>query len=192
MRRPPCTSPSADVANGLNQGEKMIKFSRAILGAALLAISGLAAAGTVSGIVDAAGNSLGGGTAFNTGVFLTSGESFSVTANPSDLWDNSWTDPTYLSNADGHAFQGATIDGLSDAIGSLVGEIGSGPLFHVGTSLSTVASGTGELKLFYFDTDAFNNTGAVHVAVSAIPEPTNVALMGLALGAFALTRRRKA
>ena len=171
----------------------MIKFSRAILGAALLAVSGLAAAGTVSGIVDAAGNSLGGGTAFNTGVFLTSGESFSVTANPSDLWDNSWTDPTYLSNADGHAFQMGSIDGLTDAIGSLVGQIGDGPLFHIGTSdLNAVAGAAGELKLYYFDSDAYNSTGSVHIEVSAVPEPTNIALMALALGAFALTRRRKA
>ena len=171
----------------------MIKFSRAVLGAALLAVSGLAAASTHAGIVDAAGNSLVGGTAFDTGVFLATGESFSVTANPSDLWDNSWTDPTYLSNADGHAFQMGSIDGLTDAVGSLVGEIGNGPLFNVGTSdLNAIAASAGELKLFYFDSDAYNNTGAVHIDVSAVPEPTNLALMALALGAFALTRRRKA
>jgi PEP-CTERM motif len=170
----------------------MTKFSRAVLGAALLAVSGLAAATTTTGIVDAAGNSLGGGTAFDTGVFLTAGESFSVSANPADLWDNSWTDPTYLSNANGHTNQQGTLDGLFDNFGALVGEIGSGPLFNVGTSLDATAAGTGELKLFYFDSDAYNNTGSVHVEVSAVPEPGNIVLMGLALGAFALTRRRKA
>jgi hypothetical protein len=169
----------------------MIKFSRALVGAVLVAASGLAAA-SVNGIVDSAANSLGGGTAFSTSVFLGTGESFSISANPADLWDNSWTDPTYLSNADGHAFQMATLGGLTDAIGSLVGEIGDGPLFHVGTSFSGVATGTGELKLFYFDSDAFNNTGSVRVSVSAVPEPANIALLGLALGAFALSRRRKA
>ena len=170
----------------------MFKISRAVLGAALLAVSGLAAATTTSGIVDARLNSLSGGTAFDTGIFLSSGQSFSATANAADLWNNSGTDPTYVSNADGHAFQSQSIDGLYDAIGSLVGEIGSGPLFNVGTSFSGIAGATGELKLFYFDTDADNNTGSVHVEVSAVPEPTNVALMALALGAFALTRRRKA
>ena|ERR1700761_104786 len=171
----------------------MIKFSRAVIGAALLAASGFAAAASYPGLVDAKGNSLGGGAAFDTGVFLVSGETFSVTANPADLWDNSGTDPTYVSNADGHAFQMATIDGLTDAIGSLVGEIGNGPLFNVGTNLPNVTAGSaGELKLFYFDTDAYNNTGAVHIDVSAVPEPGNFALMALALGAFALTRRRKA
>ncbi|MCK9684187.1 PEP-CTERM sorting domain-containing protein [Scleromatobacter humisilvae] len=171
----------------------MTKFSRAVLGAALLAVSGFAAAASYPGIVDAKGNSLGGGSAFDTGVFLVAGETFSVTANPADLWDNSGTDPTYVSNADGHAFQMATLDGLTDAIGSLVGEIGNGPLFNVGTNLANVTAGSaGELKLFYFDSDADNNTGFVHVDVSAVPEPTNIALMALALGAFALTRRRKA
>ncbi len=171
----------------------MIKFSRAALGAALLAVSGLAAAATTTtGVVDAQANSLIGGIAFDTGVFLTVGESFSVTANAADLWNNSGTDPTYVSNADGHAFQAGEIGGLVDSIGSLVGEIGNGPLFHVGTSFSSLAGMQGELKLFYFDSDAWNNTGSVRVAVSAIPEPANIALMGLALGAFALSRRRKA
>ena len=168
----------------------MIKFSRAALGAALLAVSGLAAAST--GVVDAKDNSLIGGTAFDTGVFLSIGESFSVTANAADLWNNSGTDPTYVSNADGHPSQAGSIGGLTDSIGSLVGEIGNGPLFHVGTSYSSFAGVQGELKLFYFDSDADNNTGSVRVAVSAIPEPANIALMGLALGAFALSRRRKA
>ena len=170
----------------------MIKFSRAVLGAALLAVSGLAAAATSTGIVDARLNSLGGGTGFDTGIFLTGGQSFSATANAADLWDNSGTDPTYLTNANGHAFQQGTLDGLFDSYGALVGEIGSGPLFNVGTSFTGLANATGELKLFFFDSDAANNTGSVHVEVSAVPEPTNVALMALALGAFALTRRRKA
>jgi hypothetical protein len=170
----------------------MNPFKRIVLGAALLAATGIACAATVNVVVDAAANSLGGGTALDTGVFLAAGESFSISANPADLWDNSWTDPTYLSNADGHAFQSTSLGGLYDAIGSLVGEIGNGPLFHVGTSLDGVAASAGELKFFYFDSDAFNNTGSVHVAVTAVPEPANLALMGLALGAFALTRRRKA
>jgi len=74
----------------------MNQFKRIVLGAALLAAAGAAAAGTVNVVVDSDANSLGGGAAFETGVFLAAGESFSVSANPADLWDNSWTDPTYL------------------------------------------------------------------------------------------------
>lgn len=170
----------------------MNKFSRAVVGALVLAASGFAAAGTVNVVVDAKNNAIGGGTGLATGVFLNAGESFSSSAVPTDLWDNSWTDPTYLTNADGHAFQSGSLDGLFDAYGALVAQIGNGALFHVGTSFSGVANATGELKFFFFDSDAYNNTGAVRVAVSAIPEPANIALMGLALGAFALSRRRKA
>jgi hypothetical protein len=168
----------------------VIKFSRAALGALLLAASGFAAAANV--VVDAKNNSLGDGIGLATGVFLSAGESFSSTAVATDLWDNSWTDPTYLTNADGHGFQSGTLDGLYAAYGSLVGQIGDGALFYVGTSFSGFANATGELKFFFFDSDAYNNTGDVRVAVSAVPEPANIALLGLALGAFALTRRRKA
>lgn len=170
----------------------MIKFSRAAVGALLLAVSGIAAAGTVNVVVDAKNNALGGGTGLATGVFLTSGESFSSLAVSTDLWNNSGTDPTYETNADGHDFQSGSLGGLYDAYGALVGQIGNGALFDVGVSFDGVANATGELKFFFFDSDAWNNTGAVHVAVSAVPEPTNIALLGLALGAFALTRRRKA
>jgi len=54
------------------------------------------------------------------------------------------------------------------------------------------ANAAGVLDLFYWDSDAYNNSGSVSAAVTAVPEPANLALMGLALGAFALTRRRKA
>ncbi|MEP6503126.1 MAG: PEP-CTERM sorting domain-containing protein [Betaproteobacteria bacterium] len=169
----------------------MNKLLSRTIAAALLATAGIASAATVTGVVDAQANSLGGGTAFDTGIFLTAGTSFSVSANPADLWNNSGTDPTYVSNADGHSFQMGDLGGLYDAIGSLVGEIGDGPLFHVGTDFTGVATGTGELKFFYFDSDAWNNTGSVNVATTAVPEPANLALMALALGAFALTRRRQ-
>jgi hypothetical protein len=170
----------------------MNQFKRIVLAVALLAVAGAAAASSVNVVVDAAANSLGGGTALDSGIFLGAGQSFSISANPADLWNNSGFDPVYVSNADGHAFQSGTLGGLYDAIGSLVGEIGDGPLFHVGTSLEATAATAGELKFFYFDSDAWNNTGAVHVEVTAVPEPGNLALMGLAMGAFALMRRRKA
>src|ERR1700760_3718631 len=160
-------SPRPRRPRGLNQGKKMSKFSRAVFAAALLAVSGLAAADTHAGVVDARLNSLSGGTSFDTGFFLTAGESFSASANPADLWNNSGNDPAFQTNADGHDFQQDTIDGLFDSFGALVGEIGSGPLFHVGTSFNGVADATGELKFFFFDSDADNNTGSVHVEVSA-------------------------
>ena len=179
----------------------MIKFplSRAAVGAALLALAGVASAGTVAVSVDSRGNSLVGGVADLTGVFLIDNQSFSVAVDPNELWDNAGTDPTYLSNANGHDASSVyhpnflyTADGLTAPYGSLVGEIGNGAYFLVGTSFSGAANATGELKLLYWDSDSANNIGQVTANITAVPEPANIALLGLALGAFALTRRRKA
>ena len=166
----------------------MNKTSRAVLGAALLAVSGLAAAATAVVTVDAKANSIVGGTAADA-FLLDAGDTFSITA--SGTWQN---DPnnSYQSGPDGHADQTFSVGGQTFDIGSLIGEIGNGAFFKVGSSYTGSTATGGELKLFYWDSDAFNNSGSVIADVSAVPEPTNVALLAVALGAFALTRRRKA
>ena len=173
----------------------MIKFSRAALGAALLAVSGLAAASTTTVAVDAMINSVEGGSAEVTGVFLAAGQTFTavVESGPGSntLWKNDPA-PFYTTTADGGSFGDWTEGDSTFAIGSLVGKIGSGDYFKVGSDFSGQANATGVLELFYWDSDAWNNSGALKVDVTAVPEPTNIALMGLALGAFALSRRRKA
>jgi hypothetical protein len=170
----------------------MNKISRAVLGAALLAVSGLAAANATDFTVYAVGNSVAGGSALDTGITLTSGESLTITA--SGTWANDPDTGTYDSGPDGHSNSSYT-DGASGQtfdIGSLVGKIGSGSYFLIGSSFTGTANAAGALDLFYWDSDAYNNSGSVTAAVTAVPEPANLALMGLALGAFALTRRRKA
>jgi hypothetical protein len=62
----------------------------------------------------------------------------------------------------------------------------------VGSDFSGHANATGILELSYWDSDAWNNSGTLKVDVTVVPEPANIALMGLALGAFALSYRRKA
>ena len=168
----------------------MNKISRAVLGAALLAISGLAAANATDFIVDAKDNSVAGGFGLDT-ITLSSGESLTVTA--SGTWQND-PNPAYLSGPDGHS--GSTYTDVASNqtfdIGALIGKIGSGDYFLIGSSFTGTANASGMLDLFYWDSDAGNNLGSVTAAVTAVPEPANLALMGLALGAFALTRRRKA
>jgi hypothetical protein len=179
-------------------------LSRAAVAAALLATAGFAAAATASVTVDSFADSVQGphGTVGkDTGLDITAGEFITITVDPLQLWNNSSPDASYLSNANGH-------DGSVDvnhhpdfnytqgsdtfAFGALVGEIGNGAFFLVGTNYSAVATGTGDLKLFYWDSDYGNNVGSVVANISVVPEPANLALMALALGAFALTRRRKA
>ena len=168
----------------------MNKTLRAVLGATLLAVSGLAAADTLTTTVDAKNNSIAGGNGGADSFILVANSTFSVTA--TGTWQN---DPnaSYLSGPDGHDNSTFTYDGQTFDIGALVGQIGDGAYFLVGSSLQNASTGDGgQLKLFYWDSDAYNNLGQVEAVVTAVPEPTNVALMGLALGAFALTRRRKA
>jgi hypothetical protein len=168
----------------------MNKISRAVLGAALLAVSGLAAANATDFTVYALDNSVAGGSALDTGLALASGESLTITA--SGVWSNDPDTGTYNSGPDGHGNSTYTVAGQTFDIGSLVGKIGAGDYFLIGSSFTGTANATGVLDLFYWDSDANNNSGSVTAAVTAVPEPANLALMGLALGAFALTRRRKA
>ncbi len=170
----------------------MIKFSRAALGAALLAVSGLAAASTTDFTVSAKDNSVAGGSALDTGITLFSGESLTITA--SGLWQNDPDTATWQSGPDGHSNSTYTDVASNQTfdIGALIGKIGNGDYFLVGSNFTGSANAAGVLDLFYWDSDAYNNSGSVTAAVTAVPEPANLALMGLALGAFALTRRRKA
>ena len=182
----------------------MIKSSRAVLGAALLAIAGIASAATTTVSVDAQLNSAGNEDNFggyigaeDTGVQLITGQSFSVIvqsgAGINSVWNNDPA-PQYTSDANGHSGDfWFSSNGQTFETGSLVGRIGdTGSFFKIGTAYSATASATGELELFYWDNDAGNNSGALTVDVTAVPEPANIALLGLALGAFALSRRRKA
>ena len=168
--------------------------------AAALLLSGAAHAGTVVvNAIDPNGSAAG---------FFSAGESFSVTVAADDLWSAGGL-PRF-SNADGLtgdlvAIAGDDSGGITPGTligqdwgtygafhyGELVGQIGSGPVFAVGTDFHGTANATGELKLFYWDSGYDDNFGSI-TATIAVPEPANIALMGLALGAFALVRRRKA
>jgi hypothetical protein len=151
-------------------------------------------------------NSVSGG----VGAFalnLAAGETFAVSVSPDDLW-NAGAVPRW-SNANGLvsnleatastdpqalAYPGVTIggtiggnfgsvflQGLSAPYGALVGRIGSGDYFFVGTSYSGVASTDGELNLYYWDANRSDNTGSVVVTVqtAAVPEAGTL-LMSLA------------
>ena len=176
----------------------MIKTLSTVAAALLLSGAAHAAGTVVVNAIDPNGSNAG---------WLTAGESFSVTVDKNDLWSAGGL-PRF-SNADGLVADLYSVAGDESGVtpgvligqdwgsyagfhyGELVGQIGSGPVFGVGTDFAGVASSTGELKLFYWDSSYGDNFGSIAATV-AVPEPMNIALMGLALGAFALSRRRKA
>ncbi|URI10095.1 PEP-CTERM sorting domain-containing protein [Aquincola tertiaricarbonis] len=148
-------------------------------------------------------------------VSLLAGQSFSVSVNPSQLWAAG--DELRWSNADGlvgdryatlndgsgqpvgtqigMSFGNLTQGSLAAPYGALVGQIGGGDFFLVGTSYTGQAASAGLLKLYYWDAGSADNIGSItaSVNVSAVPEPGTYALMagGLALVGF-LARRRRA
>lgn len=182
--------------------------------AALAGLAALAAAGAANAAnfdVQAYANSSSGGTGLET-INLTAGQSFSVSVDPTDLW-NAGALPRW-SNADGlsgNLFATGSDDSteafgtligqnfglynqgnLSAAYGTLVGQIGSGDFFVVGTQYAGSAATSGMLKLYYWDSNFGDNTQYVSANVAAVPEPETYALMlgGLAAVGFVARRRR--
>lgn len=183
---------------------------------ALIAV--LAGFGTSSAqaiTVDAQTNSSSGGSGAATGVFLTFGQAFTVSAGPNDLW-NAGPLPRW-SNADGltgDRFATGTDEsgqaggtqiganfglhsqsGFSAPFGSLVGQIGSSFVL-LGTNFSGMAIASGELFLYYWDSNNGDNTGSIAATISAAAVPGPIVGAGLpgllmALGGLIAWRRRR-
>jgi hypothetical protein len=184
-------------------------------------IAGLAGVGTSSARavtidVFAQANSSSGGTGALTGISLTFGQAFTVSAALTDLWNAGplprWSNadgliaPLLATGSDdsgepagtpiGSIFPLYTQDGFTAPYGSLVGQIASGAFFLVGTNFSNTANATGQLSLYYWDSNNGDNTGSIAatISASAVPGPiVGAGLPGLvmALGGLIAWRRRR-
>ena len=79
---------------------------------------------------------------------------------------------------------------------SLIGRIGSGSWFTLGSAFSGTAATSGHLFLAFDDSDSSNNGGSVAAlvtgGVAAVPEPGTLALLLAAAGAGLMVPRRRA
>ena len=83
------------------------------------------------------------------------------------------------------------VSAAAGSVGSLVGQIGSGSFFLIGVSETFAAGTSGLLKLFYFDSNNYDNFGQISVTVSAVPLPAAGWLMLSGLAAFGAFGRRR-
>jgi hypothetical protein len=145
---------------------------------------------------------------------LNAGDSFAITVDPLDLW-SAGPLPRW-SNADGltgnllatgsdesgqplntligQSFGLHTQGNLSAPFGSLVGRIGGGDYFVVGTSYNGVAAGSGLLELFYWDSNFADNTQFItaDVTTGVVPLPAAAWLfIAGGLGLAGVARRRR-
>ncbi len=192
------------------------KLKQALFAFAMAAgIAGISATAAQAVVVQAFTNSSSGGAGVSTGVLLTAGQTFTVDVDPNDLW-NAGALPRW-SNADGLIVKllatgtdesgqlAGTVIGdvfplwtqgtLTAAYGTLVGKIGSGDFFAVGTHFSGPANATGELQFYYWDSNFEDNTQFVTATISGVPEPSTWAMMILGfsgIGFLAYRRRTQA
>lgn len=122
----------------------------------------------------------------DTGITFSAGDALQITA--SGVWDGGGCGP--LGPDGGNCF-GNGLPGINYY--SLIGRVGGGSFFKIGSSYEGIADATGTLILAYLDTDSFNNSGFVTAVVSLpVPEPETYALMLGGLGILGLVVRKRA
>jgi hypothetical protein len=199
---------------------------RKLISALALSLAATAANGA-SFEVDAMNHSYanGTGTGLDTSLFFTTGDLLSSSTSIFDLWSAGglprWSNAdglgvTAITDSSGNLFatvgdeSGEAVGTLIGAnfglhtttdgsfnFGTLVGRVGTGAYFKVGTFLDDyVVTSTGTLSLFYWDSNFADNADSVlsiAIGALAIPEPETYAMLlaGIGMLGFVATRRRR-
>jgi hypothetical protein len=161
-------------------------------------LSGAASAATVDFTVDAKANSITGGdvTRGLDTVSLVAGQMFSIAADILDTWSLG-NRASLVSTAEGLTSKSYTFLGATFDHGTLVGRVGDGAFFRVGTSVALAADVSGVLRLFMWDKNNWDNSGDIVASVSTsdivpVPLPAGAPLLLAGVAGLALLRRRKA
>ena len=131
----------------------------------------------------------------NTGLFFNSGDLLEISA--SGAWSNAPLYYNLVFGPDGNPGENIapTYPGAGYPVAALMGKIGDGDYFLIGSSFSDYVSESGVLYLGHNDTDYGNNWNSISVDVNApsatIPEPASLALLGFGLMGVGVFKRRK-
>jgi len=157
------------------------------IGVFLLGVATIAQAALVD--VDAKINAYDSGF-FDTNVVLSAGDWLSIIVAENDLWAAGPNDRT--SNANGltgiSPYGGGNYGYYTNAdgsfhYGSLVGYIGDGDYFFIGTNFNQQVTDAGKLFFGYWDSNSSDNVGyiTVNINTSVVPIPAAVWLLGSGL-----------
>ena len=132
----------------------------------------------------------------DTGLFLAEGDFFEVSAQ--GIWSNAPVSYNLIFGPGGNPNENITVGypGAGYPVASLLGKIGEGEYFFIGSEFSGYAGGNGNLILGFNDTDYGNNWGTVlaniNIQTAVVPEPLSCVLFlagGIPL--FAWRKKRK-
>jgi hypothetical protein len=177
---------------------------------AVAALTIAAPASAQTFVVDAMANSSSGGTGLAS-IALIAGQTFTISSSTDDLWSagalprysdaNGLTGVRLATATDdsgqpvgtqiGADFGLWSQNSLSAAYGSLVGEL-NGVYMLLGANGSFVASSSGTLNLYYWDSNNGDNFGTIAFDITAVPEPAAWSMMigGFGLAGAAVRRRK--